>query len=211
MATLLKLRALHPLRPATWRWERANGLFANTLRKMRSRDDQHIAKTVDYLRDRLDAGTDIEKQELLYDQWGAFHVAYEIYTDEEKRTRYMLEAWLLAHIPIEQVAVRSSLPLGVVRQYELIYFNVLDRMDQADWIMSRVLKPAIFEGLNHRDYDVLWKLIAYVGGEFVLEAFLRMATNPSRPTGPDGINPFCKTQSDNTQYRGRLANSVRPL
>ena len=73
--------------------------------------------------------------------------------------------------------------------------------------MGRVLPQAVFEGLNQRDYTALWKLVAYAGGEFVLEAFVRIATAPNRPSGPDGVNAFCKTQSDNTQYRGRLANT----
>ena len=79
---------------------------------------------IDYLRARTGAGSDLEKWEVLYDRWGAFHEAYEIYFDEDKRTRNMLEAWLLAHIPLEKVAVRSSKSLAVVRHYEALYFNV---------------------------------------------------------------------------------------
>ena len=199
MSNLSILRANHPLRPANWRFERARALLANNLSVRRSRDDRHISQMIDYLRARTGAGSDLEKWEVLYDRWGAFHEAYEIYIDEDKRTRNMLEAWLLAHIPLEKVAVRSSKSLAVVRHYEALYFNVHNGLDQGDWIMGRVLPQAVFEGLNQRDYTALWKLVAYAGGEYVLEAFVRIATAPNRPTGPDGVNAFCKTQSDNTQ------------
>jgi len=207
VANLYELRSSNPLRPPNWRWERAKALRANNLPRRRSQDDRHIAQAIEYLRARTEAGTDLEKWDDLYDRWGAFHFAHEIYADSDTRMRNMLEAWLLAHIPFEKVAVRASKPLEVVRHYAALYFNVHDRMDQGDWIMGKVLPQAVYDGIQQRDLNALWKLIAYVGGEYVLETFIRMATAPSRPTGPEGVNAFCTTQSDNTQYRGRLANT----
>ncbi|MSR55684.1 MAG: hypothetical protein EXS09_20745 [Gemmataceae bacterium] len=208
MANLSVLSPSHPLRPANWRSERAKVLVANNMTTRRSKDDQHTAQAVDYLRARAEAGDDLLKYEELHDRFGAFHRAHEIYTDSDTRVRHMLEAWLLSHISLEKVAVRASKPLEVVLHYEALFFNVHDRMDQGDWIMGKVLTQAVFEGIQQRDLPALWKLVAYLGGEYVLEAFIRLATSPIRPTGPQGVNAFCTTQSDNTQYRGRLGNTL---
>jgi hypothetical protein len=90
------------------------------------------------------------------------------------------------------IAAKAGLRDGVVELYERLFFDVRDRLGAPDFIMSQVVGPKAYMGLNAQDLDVLWKLLGYVHGPDALDAAIPLGEGVF---STDVSEPVLKSQS----------------
>lgn len=83
-------------------------------------------------------------------------------------TRHALEAALVARAEPRfiQRKVHKKLTPFITRMYELLYYDVLDKLDSPFWVEKYIFAPA----MAHRPgpeltSDLVWKVVAYTGGQ----------------------------------------------
>jgi len=206
MSTFLRCHRDHPYRPVNWRWERARFLRdANLPKVSRRHDDKYVIKARKFL-EALDACKAEVDQYALLDKQPDLYYAYELWDEPEGADlyhdrnpgRYELEARLLAGETRESVAAKLGVRVKVVEWYELLFFNVSDRIKNTSYVLNQVMGPAVHRGLTDRQYDVLWKLLGYFCGPVALDAFVTSFVNPDRPDTPEKVEDFCRDWTRST-------------
>lgn len=169
-----------PLRPAAWRWIRANYLVDNHLYCTRKRDDEWTCSAAGFLRDLRACRDDLARQRLqrrMLDAW----TAYSLYAGRGSTEDFLcweIEARLLAGETVEQVAKRCGLPPGVIDYYHAWFFHVQDRLSTPAWVRSVIIGPKAHVGLTEADVDVILKLEGFLGGSSAVDVMLRYLRNP---------------------------------
>lgn len=183
------------LRPE-WRWERVLRLLDGS-GGVKSRcgrgDDDFIRGAKSFLANWRAAKDEAMRTRVIRDNLGMYW-AYSIYDREgmEPDVAFMVEMFLLAGKPAEEIAFSLNLHQAAVEWYEAIYFNVLPRLKRFGWIVKHALMPAadrlVIPELDEDDdgpkralpiikphWDFTAKLFAYFGGpvmaDFMLTGF----------------------------------------
>jgi hypothetical protein len=157
-------------------------------------DDDSIAWARDYVVESSACRDEHDRRDLER-KWGTLHEAYFLHSEKLTiRRRHELEARLLTGESLEHVAKKMMLPLDIVRWYEALFFNVTDRLDNVSWIVNHVMPITVQTGFGLGEYDLIWKLFAYGGGEHVLEAAMLPFIGP-RPTHADGARGFFRDRA----------------
>lgn len=102
--------------------------------------------------------------------------AYTIYRQLPSPRAAEIEARLLARQSVHEISDRMAIPVGTIVAYEAMFFNVLDKLSQPNhesWVNGCVLGQAFHSGVTSRDWQLLWKVYAYYGGPYILEAVIR--------------------------------------
>jgi hypothetical protein len=122
----------------------------------------------------------------------ALFEAYTLYqaNDAPNEHRWEIEARLLAREPAESIALKLGLQAETVEAYELVFFDVISRLQHPSLITHTVIGRSVQTGLAEREYDGLWKLFGYWGGPAVLDAFIHKFNSPAIPDGPTGVDAF---------------------
>lgn len=191
---MLQLRADSPFRVVDWRWQRARMLRDTGRIISRRRDDEMVARAKRFMDIRLRASDEADI-DALYPTWGPLLYAHEIRFQTDNMLRLELEARLLTSLTLEEIAAKMQQRVDTVQWYEALFFNVKDRLDNKSWIAHQVLGPEVHTGLSDREFGLLWKLFAYGGGHYVLEAVMDGWVNPVQAKKPDEVQGFCNTQS----------------
>lgn len=210
--TSVHLQQGSPLRPPDWRWQKAKLLYDNRRPKSRRKDDNGVARAYEFIRNLASANTDIDHLNLA-DAWCSVYQAYAIWTDQTSYMRSELEARLLTGEGIELVAGRMGLDAPIVLEFESLFFNVLDRIQNPSWVVQRVIPKMAQENLRESNLDTVWKIVAYSGGVHALEPFLYFTTQTTKPDNPEGVATFLAEQSKSAWNRKRFVNAlaVRPV
>ena len=116
--------------------------------------------------------------------------AHYLYDQPEHPLRWSIEARILARETDREIARRIGCGEEIIQLYEALFFNVRDKLDRTDYIFNVVLKDAVLRGLHEREKDLLWKLVAYTGGSYMLDAIINPLVNPHWLTNPDDIPAF---------------------
>lgn len=161
------------MRHPAWRYERALDLLSarpEPLRPMKH-DGKWVAEIWHFLQRYDTARTELQKSRLFTANPGLYY-AYQLYSSPDERTRLTIEARILAGMDDESIAeLYGTLP-STIAWYEMVFFNVRDRLNSRDWVQRIVLIPAILRGIEGRDEDAAWKLFGYFGGPAVLDALM---------------------------------------
>lgn len=179
---MLQYHPENPFRPVFWRWERARLIREGALKGIpRKYEDEWILgalklqQSLAKCRGVVDHHMLMEKNPGLYYAWVAHSPG-----DDGTGTplRFAIEARLLAGETPEKVANKLGCGTEMVMWYEKVFFNVMEKLQFSDYIMTCVISPAIHTGLSPQEYDILWKVFAYLYGPLVLDAFVQ--TMPTR-------------------------------
>jgi hypothetical protein len=111
------------------------------------------------------------------------HWFHEQVPDHGVPIRWTIEARILARQSDAEIARLNGCSAEVIEAYEALFFNVRERLDDRDFILTSVIGP-IEAGSKFYDEGQLWKLCGYLGGPQMLDAMIvgfPTATWPERP------------------------------
>jgi hypothetical protein len=150
-------------RPVQWRW--AKVLTLRDRPHVPLRLDEPLLKAASLFVHRLErnAARDHPRQRPLGPR--DVREAYGIFAGHRSQ-RAILEAWLLTSLSDEDIAIKTGVPLPVVRVYEKLFFDVRDRLDSRSFVSLEVLNLHPTPG---PDLANVLKAYAYRGGPVVLE------------------------------------------
>ena len=204
---MFDLRAASPHRPVNWRWERAQELRTAGRLCKRGRDDEWVAAARDFQNDLARVRGEDDLYDLL-ELWPALTEAHRLHTHESRYLRAALEARLLCGTSHTHLAGRMQLHPDVVDWYELLFFQVDDRLLNVDWITSHAIGRNLHDSLNRRDFELVWKLFAYGGGEHVLDAVISNWVQPQKAASPAQVEKFLLNQGRGNVLRSACLQSL---
>jgi hypothetical protein len=187
-----------PCRPLDWRWRRACSLATQGRRVRPAQDDALTGLAARFLswlragapaRGRRPASfADVAIARLLHEHGGL--------------TRLAVQARLLAGQDLEAIAACTGLPPATVAMYEALFFNVLDRLRAAAWVVG----VAIGHGRGSApDPEAVLKAFAYGGGPLILgQVWPYLA-------GPDAARAFRLRPRDLTDLLARRSVALALL
>lgn len=193
-----ELQRYSPIRSLSWRWDRAQALVKRGCYLSRRRDDEETGRALHYLRASERCRTDRQRQGLAKD-FPDVHVARQLH-EEGGRVTVEIQASLLARQSPEVVSDLVEVPEVVVRTYEALFFNILDRLDAKDWISIKAVRWFRFDPARGRDQATVLRALAYHGEPFVLVGFLPYLL-------PNGLQ--AKAPLDSTSPEGQLDRLIR--
>jgi hypothetical protein len=176
--------AKNPMRPPNWRWERA--LYLRSAGRSRTNgEDEWIRQAIRFqaaMERNPEAVDQMEVAEAFPDIYYASTLYRRPGTAEAKNPlRFAIEARILADQTDEEIAQAAGVDPTLIVWYEKLFFNVREKLLNNDYILTVAIGPAIYTGMNEREYDLLWKVFGYVYGPKVLDAFIKSTTKPFRP------------------------------
>jgi len=179
------IMAHSPLRLPSWRYQRAVQLLEQRRRIRPEIDDTWVARIKTFLAANGASPTQhSESRHRKRDQ--AVADAFAIYNGP-KASRALLESYLLTSARRDTVAARCQLTSEVVEAYQAIFFCVRNWLNARDWIAAKAIGIATPEGLRAEYPFRLWRLLAFNGGQDVLETLVAvMSGNPLVP--PPGLS-----------------------
>lgn len=160
-----------PFRPVDWRYRRAEYLRSSGKYRRSKLDDGYVLVTRKFLKQR-EKCQDESDYIRLADKMPGIYYAGEIYTRTETTDKYILEARILAGSSIKDIAKKHAYTPEVIFWYEKLFFDVRDKLDKRDYLISRVIGPAAHRGIAARDFDLMLKMYALVGGPYVVDALV---------------------------------------
>ncbi len=196
LPAVCRFRETSPFRPPNWRWAMATYLLDhgdNTSSMFHS--DQWIAPLFRFAESlRACRGQSVEydgvaAEPLLMD-------AFKIYSGPRTLERTLLEAWILTGLPSSEIAAKTSIPVEVIDQYEVVFFHVRDRLDSR-YVEQTVLK---LHPTPEPTLDNILKGFARRGGPFVLELLVKHLVMPnSSATQVSDIFHFIKDHGESEE------------
>jgi hypothetical protein len=200
------LQRHNPLREPSWRWRRALSLVARGRYFSRHRDDPETGRAVHYLRALARCPQGIPSARVVK-RYPEIYEAHRLHEDGGT-TRMLVEARLLARQPPDEIARLTGVAGAVIDAYEALHFNIADRLDARDWVLTQAVgRRRSAEGAAP-DRGVVLKSFAYFGGPLALEAVL-----PYLAGGKDclGVNPDLATPEGRREQAVRLAVAAHRL
>lgn len=168
-----------PTRKPEWRYRRALEIIDEYPRSFRSDliADPAIRVVHAFLRRRrtLDAAARSQLQVT----FRGLYEAFEISESADRTPRFNVECRILAGQSDREISETLQLSADTVKWYQLVHFNVRDRLHATDWIMRMVLMPARAGKLSEYEYTL--KKHAYFGGPHVFEHLLTASQDVNRP------------------------------
>jgi len=164
-------------RHPAWRFVRATQLVRDRIPPHPLRDDAAILAMRRYLITRRDYGRRVRDTEelefVLAERFKQVWNAERIYSrGEDSRSRYELEALILARQPVSKIASRLSIDTKTVVTYEKLFFNVADKINSRGFIVANAILPTFMSGLSNRTPSGAAKYFAYFAGVHALNAIL---------------------------------------
>lgn len=209
---MLDFHPSNPFRSYDWRWNRARAIRENKLQgKARRDNDEYVLAALAFQKELAKCQDDFDRY-LLMEKYPDIYGAYLIHQrggDEERHPmRYAIEARLLASQTPRDIAPRFGIEMKVVENYERLFFNVTEKLNNRDYIMTCVISPAVHAGLSDRDYDLLWKLFGYIYGPVVLDTYITTTTCLRRPERVEEVNAVLAEDARSSLQR-KVASTIR--
>jgi hypothetical protein len=197
-------------RPPHWRWLRAKWLREVAWARADAEDAETLVlRKYQNARARCKTDHDLLK---LNRRFPGIVTAERIFNSNDNATKWSIEARLLSREKIDAVARKVRVPLEVVIWYERTYFNILDVLDNEDFIVHNVMGVAVQHGLNNRQFDLLWKMLGYKLGPVVLDALITPFGNTTRLTNIDQVDAGLSAAATTTIIKKSLmaASNLMP-
>lgn len=174
-----------PLRPAAWRWLRAQHLADPEMSlQPTAMDDTAVRTATDFLK-KFNALTDyrgsmIDYEEAvikLREEYPDLWIANEIYSDANF-LRWAIEAMVVGGLDAENIAKYTPCKTSVVEEFEKNFFDVRSRLKYPLFVVNELLSPAMAKGTSGKNYDYWWKSLALYHGTAVLAEWWKLAPMP---------------------------------
>jgi len=145
----------------SWRWDLISAMVEAGRAPSRRKEDAWIRQGYQFLRRWARAEyADLPSLKRDYPSLFSAHLQFVNTTSE----KWIVEAGLLARVPHETIAAYVALPVSVVKCFEFNFFDIADKLSAPGYVINQVLYPSIHGGLNGRDFDFMYKLVAYAAG-----------------------------------------------
>jgi len=202
--------ATNPLRAPHWRWLRAVQIDSGGRRASRKTDGEDgffwIRRATRLKRHFEQAAGRSQALYALLERDPDLFWAHNIWTKDKAPTRWTIEARVLAGQSDEEIAFRAATTPDVVRAYVNVFFDVRGLLDRDDYVLNVILADAVARGVQERQYDLLWKLLAYRGGPHVLDATINRFTKTDAPKDATAVANFFQEFAVNTmKYKAAIA------
>lgn len=199
-----------PRRAPHWRWLRAVQIDAGGRRASRKLDGGEgfswIRRASRLKRHYDKAGNRHEAIYALLERDPDLFWAHNIWIEDRAPTRWAIEARVLAGQTDEQIAHKAATTTEVISAYINVFFDVRHLLDRDDYILNVVLSDAVTRGVQERHYDLLWKMLGYRGGPYVLEAAINRFIKTEAPKDENGVSNFFHEFAINTmKYKAAIA------
>lgn len=199
-----------PSRAPHWRWLRAVQIDAGGRRASRKLDGEEgflwIRRAVRLKRHYDKAGGRAEALYALLERDPDLFWAHNIWLQDKAPTRWAIEARVLAGQSDEEIAHRAATSPDIVSAYVNTFFDVRGVLDRDDYVLNVILADAVARGVQERQYDLLWKLLAYRGGSHVLDATINRFTKTEKPDNANAVSGFFQEFAVNTmKYKAAIA------
>ncbi len=179
--TCTDLLPANPFKPLDWRWQRALQLLAPKTRRRRW-DDGGVVRAGSFCKVLARVHGDSRHPRLVRghpEVLGAYNLRQGNPHDSSE-----IEARLLAGQSDEEIGDRIGVPPAVIDLYEQLFYEVRHRLGCPDWIMATAIGPRLYEGFDSGDHEVIGKLLAYLRGPHVLDAWLGSIAVGDRVAAP---------------------------
>ena len=110
-------------------------------------------------------------------RYSAVHRAHEIF-QADGPSRWLLEARLLARVPIREIARISSLSLSAVQSYVDLFYDVRSKLSATTYIFLAALGRRI-DDMTTEDIGPILRYLGYCGGPLVLDAVAHYVLAPT--------------------------------
>ena len=157
------------LKPPAWRRDRVQDLLDAGTAPIKKFEDKKTLSAYNFYKQWVDADT--RKHLQLERNYPNFTGAIELHSRTDLGFRWYIEAAIMASIDAEVIAEDLGLPVAVIETYEDLFFDVRPRLTQKDYVVSMIFFPAYRAGIHGRDFDTLWKMMAYNGSFDVVRDF----------------------------------------
>jgi hypothetical protein len=191
---MLEFLTQNPWREPNWRWLRAQDIAHGgptaTVRRDGAASTTLILRAARFY--KALQGCDGDERSLMKwaEQMPILFWAHYLYDLPHNPARWAVEAHILAGETDLEIARRIGCGVEIIEIYESLFFNVRDKLNRSDYILHIVLKDAVLRGLDERDKDLLWKLVAYTCGSHVLDAVMHPLVIPQWIESSDDIPAF---------------------
>lgn len=199
-----------PFRAPHWRWLRAIQIDGGGPRASRKLDGEDgffwIRRAVRLKRHFERAGGRTEALYALLERDPHLFWAHSIWSRDKAPTRWAIEARVLAGQSDDEIAYRAATSPEIVSAYVNTFFDVRSVLDRDDYVLNVILSDAVSRGVQERQYDLLWKLLAYRGGPHVLDATINRFTKTEVPKEANAVSGFFQEFAINTmKYKAAIA------
>jgi hypothetical protein len=200
----------NPLRAPHWRWLRAVQIDAGGRRASRKLDGEEgfiwVRRALRLKRHFERAAGRAEPLYALLERDPDLFWAHSIWTKDKAPTRWAIEARVLAGQSDEEIAHRAATSPAIVNAYVNTFFDVRSVLDRDDYVLNVILADAVSRGVQERQYDLLWKLLAYRGGPHVLDATINRFAKTEVPKDANAVSGFFQEFAINTmKYKAAIA------
>lgn len=200
----------NPLRAPNWRWLRAVQIDSGGRRASRKIDGaegfEWVRRAVRLKRHFDKAAGRPEALYALIERDPNLFWAHNIWTKDKAPTRWAIEARVLAGQTDEEIAHRAATSPDIISAYVNVFFDVRGVLDRDDYVLNVILAEAVARGVQERQYDLLWKLLAYRGGPHVLDASINRFAKTETPKDENAVSGFFQEFAINTmKYKAAIA------
>ena len=159
----MELHPKNPIPPVHRRWRIAELVARGFTPWAADLEDPWVQRGVTYLQTPSAAGPEQPAADL-----ADVDAALQVHKSD-KLTRGVLEARILARLPVDQVAAACQLTVGAVQAYEALFFDVREHFAYPDYLVPVVIGAKLHYGITPEDVDVVLKHVGYVGGPVLVD------------------------------------------
>ena len=206
----------NPLRAPNWRWLRAVQIDSGGRKASRQLDgpDGFVwIRRANRLKRHFEQANN--NPDALYGAMSrdeAMFWAHSIWSADKSPTRWAIEARILAGESDQEIAHKLGTDVEVIEAYANTFFDVREKIDNMDYVVNVVMADAVTRGLQERHYDLLWKLLGYRGGRYVLDAAISRGIDIPRPDSSGGVSGFFQDFAIHSmKYKAAVASLTVPV
>ena len=138
--------------------------------------------------------------------------AHSLWVEDDNTSRWIIEARVLAGESNEEIADKLGTTSEIIDAYVNVFFDVREKLHNTDYIAGVVFGESVARGLQERQFDLLWKMLAYRGGSHVLNAVLFRGPDIKKPPAADEVGGFFQEFAVNSiKYKAALASLTVPV
>lgn len=205
-----------PVRAPHWPWLRAVEIDRGGRAPSRKLDGpvgfRNIRRALRLKRHYDRAGKNPEGMYALMLRDSGLFWAHSLWLADKAPTRWTIEARIIAGETNAEIAQKLGTDEDVIAAYADIFFDVRDKLENLDYVVSVILADAVTRGLQERQYDLLWKMMAFQGGTHALNAVLSRFISINKPRSPDEVAGFFQDSAINSvKYKAAIATMTIPV
>jgi hypothetical protein len=200
----------NPRRSPHWRWLRAVQIDTGGVKTTRTIDGEEgftwIRRALRLKRHYDRAGNNPEKMYALMLRDSDLFWAHSIWIDDKAPTRWAIEARVMAGESDDEIAAKLGTEPSIISAYVSTFFDVRAKLANVDYVVNVIMADAVVRGLQERHYDLLWKMMGFHGGPYVLDAVISRFISLAKPESSDEVAGFFQDSAINSmKYKAALA------